>query len=65
MKPVQDTTYRVYLLRLWRERPASPQHPAVWRYSVEDTCTRQRHGFGRLEELTAFLRTQAENEESI
>jgi hypothetical protein len=55
----QDTTYQVYLLRLWRERPASFECPPVWRYSVEDIRTRQRYGFGSLEELMAFFRTRS------
>jgi hypothetical protein len=52
--------YHAYLLRLWRERPASPERPAVWRFSVEDTRTRQRRGFGSLEDLLAFLRALME-----
>jgi len=58
MELTKDATYQVYLLRLWRERPASPERPAVWRFSLEDTRTRQRHGFGDLEALVAFLRAE-------
>ena len=50
--------YHAYLLRLWQERPASSERPAVWRLSLEDTRTRQRRGFGSLEGLVAFLRAQ-------
>jgi len=52
--------YRAYILRLWQERPASPDRSAVWRFSVEDTRTRQRQGFGSLEKLTAYLRARME-----
>ena len=52
--------YRAYILRLWQERPVSPAHPAVWRFSVEDPRTGQRRGFGSLEGLVAYLRTQME-----
>jgi len=55
MEANKDDTYQVYLLRLWRERPALPGRPAVWRFSLEDTRTHQRRGFARLEELVAFL----------
>ena len=58
MEANKDDTYQVYLLRLWRERPALPGRPAVWRFSLEDTRTRQRRGFASLEGLTAFLRAQ-------
>ena len=50
-------SYYAYLLRLWRERPAAPGRPAVWRFSIEDTRTRQRQGFGSLRALIAFLQT--------
>jgi hypothetical protein len=52
--------YHAYLLRLWQERPASFERPAVWRFSLEDTRTRQRRGFGSLEALMSFLRAQVE-----
>ncbi len=50
--------YRAYLLRLWQERPATPACPAVWRFSLEDTRTGQRRGFGDLAALVAFLQAQ-------
>ncbi len=60
MKLSQHLCYRAYILRLWQERPASPEHSAVWRFSVEDPRTRQRQGFGSLEKLTAYLRARME-----
>jgi hypothetical protein len=47
--------YQVYLLRLWRERPASAGNPAAWRFVLENPNTRQKHGFDKLEGLLAFL----------
>jgi hypothetical protein len=52
--------YQVYLLRPWRERPASPGQAAVWRVSLEDTRSSRRRGFGSLEEATAYLRARME-----
>ena len=52
--------YNAYILRLWQERAASPAHPAVWRFSLEDTHTRQRRGFGDLAGLVEFLQVQME-----
>ncbi len=48
--------YQIYLLRVWREQGLAAPHSA-WRFSLEDTSTRQRHGFKSLEELTSFLAT--------
>jgi hypothetical protein len=56
--------YNAYILRLWQERSASPARPAVWRFSLENTHTRQRRGFGDLEGLTAFLQKQMEDGET-
>lgn len=50
--------YQAYLLRFWQERACSPDQPAVWRFSLEDTRDGKRIGFGNLEELTSFLQTQ-------
>lgn len=52
--------YNAYILRLWQERAASSARPAVWRFSLEDTHTRQRRGFGDLDGLVAFLQAQME-----
>lgn len=47
-------SYRSYVLRLWQERGG--QSPLdVWRFSLEDPQTDQRHGFADLEALTAWL----------
>lgn len=64
MELTRDATYQVYLLRLWRERPASAERPAVWRFSLEDTRTGERRGFGDLEGLVDFLRVKLLSVES-
>lgn len=51
----------VYLLTIWQERPASLDHPAVCRYSLEHVRTGEKHGFANLEQMTAFLRQRVEN----
>jgi hypothetical protein len=55
----------LHLLLMWQERPAAPDRPAVWRFSLEDVRTGQRHGFGSLEGLLAFLRAQVEEPEGL
>lgn len=50
----------IYVLTAWQERPALPDRPAVWRFSLEDAQAGQRHGFGSLTELTAFLELELE-----
>ena len=55
--------YHVLIVRLWRERAASSQHPSVWRFLVEDTRTGQRRGFGSLEELVTHLQVRMEKSE--
>ncbi len=47
-----------YILRLWQERPALSERPAVWRISLTDTRSGERRGFGDVEALLAFLRTR-------
>jgi hypothetical protein len=49
------STYHSYLLRLWQETGDDPQ---MWRASLEDVQTRERHCFVRFEELVRFLLSQ-------
>jgi len=56
--------YQAYMLRLWQERPASSERPAVWRFSLEDPHTGKRRGFASLEELVTFLQRQLTEGES-
>jgi len=54
-----DSLFRfAHLLIMWRERPARPGQPAVWRFSLEDVQTRERRGFADLDDLLAFLKSQ-------
>lgn len=46
-------TYQAYLLRLWRESDADP-----WRAVLEDAHTGERIGFGRVDQLLAYLTQQ-------
>ena len=47
--------HRSYLLRVWR---AGNGNAPQWRCSLEDTRTRERHGFADLPSLLAFLQGQ-------
>ena len=47
--------YRSYLLTLWEERSQDAKTPIVWRFSLEDPRTGQRHGFADLEALVIAL----------
>jgi hypothetical protein len=46
-----------YLLRLWRV-DNGPE--AIWRASLQDVHTGERHGFAGLDEAFAYLRQQLE-----
>jgi hypothetical protein len=50
--------YEAYLLRFWQEQRQNTRLPAIWRFSLEDPHTGQRHGFATLEALFNFLQTQ-------
>jgi hypothetical protein len=49
------TIYRSFLITSWQERSHDPDHPSVWRFSLEDMRTEQRRGFATLEALMAAL----------
>ncbi len=51
---VRQRPYLSYLLRLWLVEDDGP----VWRASLENPHTVERHGFATLEELVAFLLEQ-------
>ena len=55
MAPGPQQRHRSYLLRLWR---AGNGNAPEWRMSLEDTLTRERHGFADLAGLVAFLEEQ-------
>ncbi len=58
--PIDQHPYRVFLLRLWKERIAGVES---LRASLEDAQTHERRRFGDLENLFAFLRKQADRTE--
>ena len=47
--------YRAFLLTFWEERSGHPDDRVVWRFSLENPRTGQRHGFASLEMLIAAL----------
>lgn len=51
----EQPDYLAYLLRLWR---ASEGGKVTWRASLESTQTRERKGFGSLDDLFDFLQQQ-------
>jgi hypothetical protein len=51
----EQQSYRVYVLRSWREGDPSSGTPAVWRFSLEDPVIRRRRGFADLEALMRYL----------
>ena len=55
IKPAQ---YRSFLLRLWAE-----EESLVWRFSLEDPHTGERHGFANWEKLREFLKEVMEQEQ--
>lgn len=55
--------YQSYVLRCWEMRSQHPDRPATWRFSLEDSQTREKHAFSGLEPLVAFLQTELEEHE--
>jgi hypothetical protein len=51
----QRSVQTLYLLRLWQ---AHSGERVVWRVSLEDVHTGERHGFAGLDRLRAFLEDQ-------
>ena len=47
--------YHSFILTLWTEGGALPNAPPVWRISLQDPHTSERHGFKDLAELMRFL----------
>lgn len=51
-----------FILRLWRERPATAERPAAWRFVLTDARSRERRLFGSIEGVMAFLRETMKGE---
>ncbi len=51
----EEQGYRAYLIRLWR---TGSRGKPVWRASLEDPHTGERHAFASLEGLVTFLKEQ-------
>ena len=54
--PDEQRRYHSYLLRLWQ---ANGERAPIWRASLEDVQTGERHSFADLARLSAFLEAQA------
>jgi hypothetical protein len=54
---VKPPGYHSYLLRFWEER-SEQTDATIWRFSLEDPLTAQRHGFADLDSLTTWLKTE-------
>lgn len=57
MSPQGPLPRRTYLLRVWEER-TSPTGARALRFLLQEAHTGQRQGFGSLELLVDYLRTQ-------
>jgi hypothetical protein len=62
--PNKPSPYLSYILRCWQERSVhAGREITVWRFSLQDPRTNQRHGFATLESLLVSLQAElAENE---
>jgi len=61
--PEHPPRYHAYLLRCWEERGHDPLRPPLWRFSLEEPHTGERHGFADLAQLVAFLQSFVEWDE--
>lgn len=55
VKPTNS--YQAYLLRLWQESPHG-----IWRFTLEDPQTNERHAFSGMEVFIQFLMEMTETE---
>lgn len=56
-----EPRYLAFMLRLWQVRD---NEEMVWRASLEDARTAERHGFASLEMLVTFLREQMSTDDA-
>jgi hypothetical protein len=56
--------YRSYVLRCWEMRSQIPKRPAMWRFSLEEARTGEKHTFADLEALVTFLQAELAKPES-
>ena len=54
-KPPQ---YQAYVLRCWEVRSQHSHRPATWRFSLENSQTREKRAFPDLEALVTFLQAK-------
>ena len=53
MNNSEGSTYRSYLLRLWRDNPRAP-----WQASLQSTATEQIYYFVDVDQMWAFLKAK-------
>jgi hypothetical protein len=58
----QNLVYRAFMLRMWRE---ARDDCHIWRFSLEDSATGERSGFGNLGDLMSFLIKEFGEERSV
>ena len=60
----KETRYLSYILRCWQEQSVhAGRETRVWRYSLEDPRTNERHGFATLEALLISLQGELADDE--
>ena len=52
--------YQTYILRCWETRSQQPDSLPAWRFSLNDSQTKEKHLFSNLETLTTFLQANFE-----
>jgi hypothetical protein len=60
-----QSNYQAFVLRIWQEDAASSPALKVWRFSLQDTRTGQRHGFANIEAVNAFLEKMMKEEDGV
>jgi hypothetical protein len=53
--------YQSYMLRCLQTRSEDPGQPAIWRFSLEDPQTGEKHHIPDLETLVTFLQDKLEH----
>lgn len=57
--PEKTPRYQSYIVRCWQERSAhAGREIMVWRFSLQNPRTNQRHGFDTLEALLVSLQAE-------
>jgi len=57
--------YQSYMLRCAETRGDDTDHPAIWRFSLQDPQSGEKQYFADLESLIAFLENAFSNSEAL